>query len=446
MRTQAPSRDAIGLADVARLAWPITLSMLASTFMGLVDTLFVGRLGTAHLAAVGLAVTVVFLAQAFGMGLVTGLKIVVSHRTGAQDEDAVASLFWQALWISLAVGLATAATVPLWRPMLFVLGGDPEVGTLSYDYFSSRTLGAPLFLMFLGLSGWFHGRGDTRTPMVASMLCNVTNLMLDPLLIFGAGPIPALGVAGAGWATVLGFVPSVLWLLWFGHRVSPVITRPDRTLLSDIWRLGLPTSLRNVLNIGSYVLLSALLAQVGAVDLAAHIIAIRIVSVSFMPGYALGEAAAVWVGQSLGAGAPHRARQAWWAGCQLSVAVMSGWAVVFWTVPTLLVGVFGADPEVTAVAVTLLGVAAMFQTLDAVAMTTMSALNGAGDTRFVMITSVSSMWLVKLPVAWVFAVGLGMGAWGAWIGLTLETLAIAAVVVWRVRGDAWLTSAQPATA
>lgn len=445
MRRNAPAigRGEVRVSEVALLAWPITLSMLSHTVMGLVDVLYVAWLGTAALAAVGLATTAVFLVQSFGMGMAGAVKVVVSHRVGAGDEEGVRRLWWQGLWMAIGLGLVTACTVPVWRPLLLALADDREVTSLVAAYFDVRVLGTPLLLVHLALSAWFQGQGDTRTPMIATLLCNVVNVVLDPLLIYGAGPVPALGVAGAAWATVAGFVPAVLWLVWSARGAIGVRVAPVREDLAMVWHLGLPISTRYVLDVGSYVLLSAMLARVGAVDLAAHVVAVRIMSVSFMPGYAIGEAAAVLVGQALGAGSSARARSAWWAGCRLSMGVMAGCATVFWLVPGPLVAVFGAEPAVAGLAMELLAVAAVFQVLDAVAMTSLSALNGAGDTRFAMVASVLGTWLVKLPAAWWLAVGLGWGAWGAWIALTLEVAAVSVLAVWRLNGERWLTMGMP---
>lgn len=182
----------------------------------------------------------------------------------------------------------------------------------------------------------------------------------------------------------------------------------------------------------------ALLARAGDAHLGAHVVVMRIVSVSFLPGHAIGEASGVLVGQALGAGQPALARQAFWAGTRLASLVMGGMALVFVALPRPLVEVFHPSHEVADIAVRLMFIGAAFQVFDAVAMVAQGVLNGAGDTRFTLLVGVGSMWLVNLPLGWLLGLHLGLGATGAWLALTGEIIAFAAVTLWRIRGAAWL--------
>lgn len=435
----------VSLSTVVRLAWPITVSMLSFTTMGLADTLFVSRLGTEPLASVGMAVSTTYLVLAFGMGLMGGAKVAVAQRTGAGDHEAVGRLGWQALWLGLGIGLLVAASVPFSGSFFGLLGAEGPVADMAAEYFAVRALGAPLLFAVLAWKGWFDGQGDTRTPMVANLLANGLNVALDPVFIFGWGPVPAMGVAGAAAATVASMAVAFGFLAWRGlPRLLETSSRLVRELVSEVWRLGSPMGVRQLLGVGAWVVLISVLARVGAVELAAHVMVIRIVSVSFLPGYAISEATSVLVGQSVGAGEPEEARRASRYGLGLGVALMAACAVVFVVVPGPLVAVFGVAPEVEALGRTLLLVAAGFQVFDAVAMVGQGALNGAGDTRFTMRTSVASAWLIQLPVSVTLALPLGLGAVGAWMGLTVEITVLALVTGLRLRGTAWLASAAPA--
>ena len=443
--TPGSNRHAIpAMGDVVRLAWPITISMLSFTAMGVADTLFVSRLGTEPLAAVGMAISTTFLILAFGMGLMGGAKVAVAQATGREDEAGVLRLGWQALWVAAVVGGLLAALAPLGPALFAALGAEGAVGEMANSYFLIRVLGSPLTFAVLAYKSWFDGRGDTRTPMVANLLANGLNIAFDPLFIFGWGPIPAMGVGGAAAATVLAVAVAFLFLSWRGlpRLASADTRRPERALLREIWRLGSPMGVRQLLGVGAWVLLVSVLARVGAIDLAAHVMVIRIVSVSFLPGYAIGEAASVLVGQAVGAGSALAARAATKHAMVLATAVMAVFGVVFVVAPDPLVAVFGVEPEVAALGSTLLLVAAGFQVFDAIAMVAQGALNGAGDTRFVMVSSVLAAWLLQLPVAVVLAMPMGLGAVGAWIGLTVEIAGLAAISLWRLRGDAWLEGAQ----
>jgi MATE family multidrug resistance protein len=423
---------------VLNLAWPIMVSMLSHTAMSVVDTVFVGRLGTAQLAAVGLAMTVGWLLYAFVNGLLAGLKVAISQRVGAQDESAAVGLAWHGLWLAVITGTLIASLAPLGPTLFHLLGGSAAVNEHASAFLATSLLGAPMLFATFAMNAWFHGHGETRIPMMAALLGNGVNILLDPVLISGVGPIPALGIEGAATATVIGQLASALLLAW---RLRPQLAAPghfERRWLAEIWRLGSPIGTRYLLEVGSFALFTALLAQAGDAELAAHVLVIRVVSVSFLPGYAIGEAASVLVGQAVGARRPALARQALWRALELAVGIMAACGLLFWLLPEPLLVPFSATADVVEVAIGLLRIAALFQIFDAVAMVCLSALNGAGDVRFSMILTVAAAWLVKLPLGWALALPLSMGAVGAWLGLTGEIIVVAGLALWRTRGTDWL--------
>ena len=424
--------------DLVRIAWPIVVSMLSYTAMSVVGTLFVARLGTAELASMGLALSTLFTIHAFGDGLLTGLKVAVAQRTGAGDEDAVERLLWHGLWLALGMGLVEIALVPFADLFFTLQGASPSATASASGYFGARMLGGPIVFGTYALSAWLQGRGDTRPPMFATVLANLANIALDPLLIFGAGPIPALGTKGAAVATVLSYGLAFTFL---AHRLRAPLARfprrPRRALFADVWRLGAPLGLRSTLHIGSFAVFNAILARVGDHHLAAHVVVVRIISVSFLPGLGIGEAASILVGQLVGAarlGEIVRVRR---DALRLGASVMAACGLLFVLFPGPLVHLFGPKPAVAAIALDLMLIAAAFQLFDAVAAVYTGVLNGAGDTRFVMVAGVATQWLVMVPLGWALAVPAGLGAVGAWLGLTAEILAAAALAWWRVHGEPW---------
>ncbi len=446
LRNRLDRRD-VGMTDVFALAWPILISMLSYTVMSVADTLFVGQLGTTELAGVGLATTAAFMVMAFAMGLLRGVKVNVAHRTGAEEHDDARRLGWTGLWLALGLGLVAMATAPLGGWLFWAMGASTDVAAEANAYFVIRTLGLPLAFAIAALSSLFQGRGDTRTPMVATVLANGLNVALDPLLIFGLGPVPGLGIGGAALATVLAELVGLTWLAWQARAVLRGVSPwPTRAFVQEVWAIGSPMAVNRVLDVASYVVFASVLARVGEVHLAAHVIAIRIVMVSFLPGFAIGEATGVLVGQELGAGRPEQSLRAFWAGLWLATGLMLAFGIVFVAVPGPLVAVFGAEAAVSAVARDLLLVAAAFQVFDAVATVAWCTLQGAGDTRFVMVCSIAGAWFVKLPLGIALAMPLGMGATGAWLGLTAEIVFFAFIATHRVLGDRWHTARQQATA
>jgi len=429
----------IGLRSVLDLAWPICISMLSYTAMTVADSIFVGRLGTAPLAAIGISTSVVFAGTAFGHGLIGGMRVHVARCTGARRPDAARDYAWQGLWIAAVLGLLCACLAPI-GPWVFPrMGASEEVAAYASDYYRIRTLTAPLVFGFVALEAWFQGRGNTRIPMVANVLANGLNIVLDPVLIFGWGPVPALGIEGAAIATGLGwgFGGSIL-MVAAGRDLWTAPRGPSRAHLWEIWRIGAPTGLQHLLNVLSFGWFVSVLAWTGDAHLAAHVVVVRIAMVSFLPGHAIGEASGVLVGLSLGAKRPDLARQANRSATWLAVVLMVGCAVVFVLAPGPLVSVFGAQPDVAAIARTTLLVAAAIQLVDAIATVALGSLTGAGDTRFVLVLTVATTWGIKVPVATWMVVHAGLGTPGAWIGIAAEVVVVAILAAARVRGSRWL--------
>jgi putative MATE family efflux protein len=376
------------------------------------------------------------------MGFLRGAKVIVAQRTGAGDELTVERALWQTLWLAGLMGLLAWCVAPFGVPIMSVFGSSAEVRDFAATYVSIRLFGAPLAFVMTGISCWFEGRGDTRTPMLAALIANGSNIALDPLLIFGLGPIPGLGIGGAALATVLGVSLACGFLVWrLGGRVCfTIVDRGlDLPLLRAIVRIGAPMAMRGLSDVGAWIVFMGFLAMVGDAALAAHVMVARIISVSFLPGYAIGEATSVLVGHALGANAPMGATRAWRAGCVLALGFMSSCGLLFLLFPQWLMAPFEPSEAVAIIGAELLLLGAAFQVVDAFTMVTQGALNGAGDTRFTLMSSLLCSWVLNLPLAWWLIFDLEMGAAGAWTALTLEITALGLIGIWRVHSGRWIT-------
>lgn len=443
-RSALLSGELASVRKVLHLAWPVMLSMTSYTMMSASDAIFVGRLGTAPLAAIGLAVTTNFLFLGLPVGLVRGLKVAAAQATGAGRKRSALAYGWQALWSALLTGVLVALA-GLGSPHVFrLLGADGAVAAEAQAYFDIRIWAAPFALFMHGFGGWFEARGDTRTPMRVNVVANLLSVALTAGLVSGVGPLPALGIRGAAWSGVIALGLASAWLFaeaW--PTLQKVSWRPRRALLAEGARLGLPIGVQRVLDIGTWAVLAGVLASLGEAQLAAHVLAMRVLMVTFLPALAVAEATGVLVGQAVGARDRVAAHRAWRAGNLAALAIMLPGGLLFVAVPQLLLAPFGAGAEVVAVASQLLLIAAAFQVLDAVATVTYFALDGAGDTRFTLASSVSMAWGVKLPVGVALAWWSGLGAPGVWIGLTGELFLLLLLLVWRWRGERWF-GAEPA--
>lgn len=421
--------------EVARMAWPLAVGMLSFTLMGVVDTLVMGRVSTAAQAGVGLGATLVFVGVAFFRGLTSGAQSLVAAADGAGDRERASRAAGAALLVGLtAGGVATALLGLLHGPVLALAAPDSEVVAACEAYVSVRLWGLPMALVSFAAGAVVLGFGDTRTRMWVSLVANVANAVLDVALVFGVGPVPALGVEGAAVATVCSTtLMAGLYLVEVRRRVGwPRL--PDREVVRSALALGLPSGAQALLNVMAFAVMNLALARAGAAQLAASQVVLQVASVSFLPGFGVGEAGGVLVGRYLGAGRPASAARALRSARTLALALMGACGLVFALWGSSLAGLFSRDPEVVRLAAVLLLFAASFQLFDAVATVHLCALRGAGDTRFTLAVTTFTAWGVLVPVTLGLGLGLGWGAEGAWLGLTLEVAALAAVTGWRVAG------------
>ena len=429
--------------SVARVAWPLVVSMLSYTVNSVIDILFVSSLGMDAVGAVGLAMTAGFAITCFGIGLLNGIKVLTAQAVGAGDDPRVSRLLEHGLVVALALGLVTMLLRFVSSPLLAFMSGEAEVGALAASYFETRLLGVvPLFIGAASFA-WLEGQGDTRASMRVLVVANVLNVLLDVVLIFGLGPIPELGVQGAAAAAALTHTfQGVVGLLLVARRrrkMPTPITRPEAAMAKEVLHVGLPMGVQWSLEVMSFALFATFISHAGKAHIAAHTIAVRLVSLSFLPGHALGEAACILVGQAVGAGNPALARRAVRSATRFAVGVMGALGLVFLLAGGPILGLFKPSAAVLALATQLLVIAAAFQVIDAIAITRAGALNGTGQTRRVMRVNVLSAWLIQAPGGWLAAIGLGLGAPGAWAVLTLHLAIVAALLgrMWSRTSRTW---------
>ncbi len=419
------------------VAWPVVVSMLSYTAMGVTDTLFVGQLGTAELAGTALAATGTILLCSFFLGALRGVKVLAAQATGAGQHALAVAAGWQGLWLALLGGGSVALFGLGAEGVAAVLGGSSEVQNHTATYFAIRCLAAPAWFALTALGECFQGVGDTRTPMRYTLLANGLNVALTAMMVPGFGPIPAMGVAGAALATAIAFNVAALAQLWRFRRRFGAIAGVNRELIGRLLDVGAPVGVRWVVDISGWALLATMLARMGEAEVAANQIAIRVVSVSFLPGYGVGEATCILVGQYVGARNEEAAMRAFVSSLLICGSLMGACALVFLMWPETIIGWFSQDTEVLRIGAELLFLAALFQLGDAVAMVGMGALNGTGDTRLVMFISIAGSWFVLVPLGWLFGSWYGMGAAGVWLAVTAEIAVRAVLITIRWLSGGW---------
>ncbi len=428
------------------VAWPVVLSMLSFTAMGVVDTLFVAQLGRDELAGGALGNLAIMLVGALFVGGLRGVNVVVAQAIGAGQPALATRAGWAGVGIALTAGVGIACLSALTPEVVAAFGGSSSVQAFAAETFGIRALGGPAWLLLTTVGQAMQGRGDTRTPMVANVTANLLNIALNGVLVFGFSgfdvlgggflAVPKLGVFGSALATAVSLgLAGVALLIVFARRSG--WARPSWAEVRAVVGVGTPIGVRFLLDFGGWATLTAMMARVGAAEVAATQVAIRVVSVSFLPGHGVGEAASLLVGQAVGAGDLARARRVFAAATLLAVAVMAAFGVAFAVLPDTILDLFAADAEVRSIGHTLLLWAAAFQVFDAICLVAMGALGGAGDTRFVMWTSVVGTWLLLVPLGWWLGVALGFGAAGVWAAVTAECAFKSALFLWRWHAGGW---------
>ncbi len=426
-----------GLDELIETSWPIVVGMLSYTAMGVADTWLVSQLGTREVAAVGIAATAYFTANSFAIGLLSAVKVLVSQAFGAGKTQRMRRAGWLGVAAVLPLGLGSLLLGQCGGQLFALLGGSAEVQALAQEYFGIRVWGSGCWFLVLAVSSFLQARGEVKLPMKLTLLANFTNVPLSAALVFGWGPFPELGVRGAALGSALSWLLASLPAGWLFLRRAGPWPRKVGAQLGRFLRVGLPIGVRRVIEVTGFLAFTAMIARLGDEQLAAHQVTLRIISLSFLPGHGIGEAACVLIGKYVGAKDIPAARRAFGCAVGLAVTVMGSAGVLFLVVPEGLLGMFLQDVGVLAIGRQLMGVAALFQVFDAVALSASGALNGGGDTRFTMVVGIAGSWLVCVPGAYLFGIALSMGAVGAWLGLTADVTTQAVVLLARFRSGRW---------
>jgi MATE family multidrug resistance protein len=419
------------------LAVPLTLGYLGQMLMGLVDTLMLGHYSEAALAGAGIAGSMLFAVTAFGMGMVMGLDSLVPQALGAGEPQAARRLFWSGVRVAVVVGLPITAVVALSPHALSLASVEHETAAEARVYIYSRLPGIIPFLIFSAQRSYLQALGNTRPIVIAMVVGNLVNLVLDALTIHGDSGLeaiglpgiglPALGALGAGATTSVVTLGSVA-IAGFavGHLGGEDRSRvSDPALFRKITILGLPVGLQLLAEVGIFSLTAVLAGRLGKTPAAAHQIALTLASFSFSLALGVGAACSVRVGRAVGAADLAGVRRAGGVGISLGTGAMAVSACCFVLFPRQLAGLFTDEAHVIAAAVPLLRVAALFQISDAIQAVAAGALRGAGDTRSTFIANLLGHYGLGLPVAVILAFGLGLGAVGLWLGLVAGLTAVA---------------------
>ena len=426
------------------LGAPVVLTQMSITAMQAVDSMMVGSLGPTELGAVGFGGIWLWTFLCFFVGTTSAVQTFVSQHYGAGDRDLCGAWSWQGIYATAPLAALASAFLFFGAvPLMELLRPAETMRPLVVDYVSVRALGGVGLCIAVALSSFFRGLGDTRTPLYATLIANVVNIVLDYGLIFGRFGLPELGVRGAGIATAVAewvyMAALTCWFLAAGTRAhySTEPTPPSRRAIRRVLTTGLPIGGQWWLGMTSFAAFSTLVAQLGEVAMAASQAFVLLLSLSFMQAIGISMAVTTLVGQYVGAKEPEHAERSFHSGLVLATCLAGGVAVLFLAAPVPLLRLFTDDQEVLALGASLLLVGAAFQLFDALATVADGALRGAGDTRWPFLMRFAFAWGLFLPLAWTLGFHLEGGLAWAWVGGLVEIALLAGALTWRFRSGAW---------
>ncbi|HEY5565227.1 MAG TPA: MATE family efflux transporter [Rhodothermia bacterium] len=426
------------------LAGPMVVAQLLQVSMGFVDTIMVGRLGAESLAAVALGGAVYYPLFLVSAGILSAVSALVSQSHGAGHADPIGRTVRQGFW--LGTMLSIPAIVLMWHvePALLEFGLEPKVASLTQDYLETISPALLPALWYTALRHFVEALGRPKSVMVITLFGAIANVGGNYVLMYGKLGFPEMGVAGTGLSTTI-----VSWIL-FGSLVVFVqrhpslrtygvfsrLGKPDTTTFRRLFRLGWPIGIMFGVETGLFAVAAFMMGRLGTTEVAAHQIALQCAAFTFMVPLGIAFATTVRVGFEIGAGNPHGARIAGLTGIAVSALFMGITAVLFFTFPRAIIGLYldlsdPANSPVVHLAVMLLGLAAVFQVFDGVQVTASGALRGIADTRVPMIVAVASYWGVGFTGAYFFAFKLELGPSGIWWGLVIGLAAAAVLLLGR---------------
>jgi putative MATE family efflux protein len=431
--------------SIVLLAVPMVLETAMESVFAVVDVFFVSRLGADAVATVGLTESMMIVIYSLAMGVGIGATATVARRVGERDKEGASHAAAQAILLGIGISAVLGIIGVVMAPTLLrVMGGSP--GVLANASYMRVMMGgnATVVLLFL-INAIFRGAGDAVIAMRVLWLANAINIVLGPMLIFGIGPFPELGVVGAAVATNIGRGTGVLFafsrLVRPGSRVQ-VVRRHfhlDPALMWQMIRLSASGTFQILIGSASWIGLVRVISTFGSPALAGYTIGMRVIIFAILPSWGLSNAAATMVGQALGARKPERAEQAAWISARYNLWFLSAVGVLFVVLARYIVALFTSDPAVTGYAVACLRTVAIGFPLYAYGMVLTSAFNGAGDTWTPTWINLLVFWLWEIPLAYALAIAFHMGPAGVFIAITVAFSTLAVVSVFLFRRGKWKT-------
>lgn len=409
---------------------PMFLGNLLQALYNTVDSIWVGRfLGPASLGAVSVSFPIVFALVALVTGLTMAATVMVSQYYGAKDHNMVKKTVANTVTVlSLSAVILTVVGIALTPALLRLINTPADIMDEAVSYLRIFLSGLLFVFLYNGASGIMRGLGDSRTPLRFLFVATVLNIVLDPLLIFGIGPLPAMGVSGAALATVIAQGMAFVLVAAYLRRTKDLLPdmmeqwKFDGRIIKDMFRIGLPSGVQQLLVSLGGLTITSIVNSFGTATTAAYGAAVRLDQFAFMPTMSVGLAVSALTGQNLGAGKEERVKEVVKAGLRLSIAITAVVSLIAVTLPKILLVLFTNDQTVLTVGSQYLRIVGLSYIAFAAMFVFNGVLRGAGDTIPTMFITLASLWLVRVPLAKMLSSIPTLGVNGIWMGVAISPL------------------------
>jgi len=427
--------------ETIRLAWPLVITQVGHIITGMVDNIFLGRIGVAEQAAGILSNNLYVLLLVFTIGMSYAATPLVTIAHEENDLLKKAALFKNSLLLNLSVSVICFLLLFFSSGFLHHMQQPAEVATLAVPFFDVLIFSMVPVSLFFSCKQYCEGLSNTRMALLISIVGNVLNIILNYSLIYGKFGLPEMGYLGSAWATFYArlFMGVSFLLLVFHAPLTREIksafkkVRINRTDLIALWRIGWNSAMQFTFEVAAFVIAGLFAGRLGKENIDAHGIALSIASFTYMFASGIGSAATIRVGIYRSQNNYTELRKAVWSSLKLVLLVMAFFGALFILARTSLPYVFTADPQIAGLAATLLLIAAMFQLFDGIQVVMIGILRALQDVKYPTYVTLIAYWVVALPLAWFLAFPAGLGTIGIWLSLLASLILVAALLFIRVR-------------
>lgn len=429
-----------------KMAIPIMICHVLNTLFGVVDMIWIGRLGAEELAAISWATNVLIVLVTFIVGISTGTTAIITRNIGASKYDEASRTAFHSLVIGAVFSIILAVAGFFFiEDVLFLLGAELYVAQLGAEYLKIIFLFSIIWFFMYMLSAILQGEGNVKVPTITLVVAAIINIILDPLLIFGIGFFPKLGVKGAAIATVIakiiGLCICIIYFFKGDNKIKICLSfmKINFKIISRILKIGIPSSLQLVMRTGVGLVLMILVGTFGYKAVAAYGIGLRLFSLAMMLAFGLGNAASILVGQYLGAKKVRLAVKIAVLSASYNAVVMGAIAICYIIFAIPLVKLFNSDLEVVRIGVSYIKITTIGYVFAGIGFVLGKSLNGAGDTTTTMIVTLICLWFIQVPLALFYTVFWKLDVTGIWWAIVLAIILQALVTMILFAQGKWRT-------